>query len=763
MPQRLVVPLLLGVLSGGLEARFIEHKERHLGPTGMFGKTSPTDITVTKVEEGSPASGRVEVGDVIVEAGGRVFKDATRKQLAAAIDEAESTGVLNLRLKDGRSVELPLEKIGSFSETAPFDCPKTDAMITRAAEHLLETRKFGRGDMNIGLLGLLATGEQKYIEVVRDVLHEAEWAKPDVNLSLEKYARTAWGWGYQTLLLAEYYLLTGDEKVRPALKTYAVAIAKGRDAAGLWGHGMATYDLNNGEAHGRLPGYAVMNQSSLPCFLSVLLADKAGIKDPEITACIEQTGCFYREFIGRGTLPYGVHDPNAKSYNNNGMSGLAAVAFGVQKHEEGARFFSRMSAAAHDTMETGHTGHFFNQMWTGLGANLAGPETTTAFFEKTRWLHIMNRSWQGGFTYDCSGYPNPIFSYRGLSDTGSHLLNLCLGRRKLVITGRELDPSLWLDGEDVDAVIGLPDLDTKSKSDEDLLALFGHPMPKVRVEAVWTLRSREHSLGEAIARMAREGSALERESAIGYFGYGCPTELALPMKDALMGMLRDSEEEWRMRALAAYSLCWMGEAAYPAFNDMLSLLVADKPSDPLGLIDKDLGRSLNSLAPNPFEAGLVKDKPLFYSAVEKLLAHKRADARNSGMKLITHMPIEDFSEVGELVAHIIEDQDRSYHSYHNLGAKTEAISLLGSLGVEGGMEAAMATLDEETGKFGFKVRMLMTVLPKYGAHAKPLLPKLKEMNIGGRFEKPWQAMIKSIEEAPDSGEMLSFDEAMKGE
>ncbi|MGB1128595.1 MAG: DUF6288 domain-containing protein [Haloferula sp.] len=756
----LILFLALGGLST-LEARFIEHKERHLGPTGMTGKTSPKDITVTKIAEGSPADGKVKVGDVIVAAGGVPFKDQTRKQLAGAIDEAESTGVLKLKMKDGREVDLAMEKIGSFSDTAPLDCPKTDAMITRAADHLVASGKFGRGDMNIGLLGLLATGEEKYIKVVRDVLHQAAWAKPDVSLSLDTYARTAWGWGYQTLLLAEYYLLTGDEYVKPALKTYATAIAKGRDAAGLWGHGMATYDLNGGQPHGRLPGYAVMNQSSLPCFLSVLLADKAGIKDPEITACIEQTSGFYREFIGKGTLPYGVHDPNMKSYNNNGMSGLAAVAFGVQQDKRGARFFSRMSAASHNTMETGHTGHFFNQMWTGLGANLAGPETTVSFFGKTRWLHIMNRTWDGGYVYDCSGYPNAIFSYRGLSDTGSHLLNLCLGRKKLVITGRELDESLWLKGSEVDSVISLADLDVKLKSDEELLALFGHEMPKVRVEALWTLRARDHKLGPAIRELVTSGDGLARETAIGYYGYGCEKEKALTMKDALASILRNPEESFAIRGRAAYSLCWMGPAAYPVHADMLKLLVADKPSDPLQMIDKEIGRSLVILAPNPYEAGLVKDKALFYSAVEKLLSHKRSDGRDAGMKLIAHMPIEDFPEVGERVAHIIADQDRTYHSYHNMGAKTEAIGLLGSLNIEGGMEAAMATLDEKTGKYGFKIRMLMAVLPKYGSNAKPLLPKLKEMAPAGRFEKPWAAMIKSIEEAPPQPEMLTMEEAMK--
>lgn len=85
-----------------------------------------------------------------------------------------------------------------------------------------------------------------------------------------------WAWGYTNLLLAGYFLLTKDDYVLPALETYSVALAEGRDAAGLWGHRVANPENNRGQLHGRLPGYAVMNQSSLSCFTSLLLAGKCG-------------------------------------------------------------------------------------------------------------------------------------------------------------------------------------------------------------------------------------------------------------------------------------------------------------------------------------------------------------------------------------------------------------------------------------------------------------------------------------------------------
>jgi hypothetical protein len=755
-------------VSHAAHARFIEHKEHHLGPTGLFGVTSPKDIKITKVLAGSPADGKINVGDVIVAAGGVAFKKSTRQQLADAIDLAETKkakGVLTLTLKGGKKVNLQLKVLGSYSDTAPQDCLKTDAIITQAADYLVKSKKFGRGNMNIGLLGLLATGEQKYIDVVKDAIHEAKWAKPDIELSLQGTYK-AWFWGYTNLLLCEYYLLTGDKYVLPAIKAYSVAIAQGRDAAGLWGHRMADPEINRGQLHGRHYGYGIMNQSSLPLFISLQLADKCGIKHREIQGGIKQTHAFYNSFIGRGTLPYGVHDPYSKSYNNNGMSGSAAVALSLYGNKRGAAFFSRMSAAAHNVMETGHTGHFFNQLWTGLGASLAGPETATAFFQKTRWLHTLNRTWDGNFTYDGCAYPKGSFKYgAGMSSAGSHLLNYCLARRKLYITGRDADRSIWLKGKEVGDTIALPEMDIKSKSDADLLALFAHPMPPVRVQAVWTLRARKHKLVDSIRKMVTKGTYKEKLSACGYFGYKCPPETARPSMDDLASVMRDARKSSRIHGTAAWALCWFGEPAHKYYNDMLKVVVADESDDPFAALDETAGKSLNVLCPDPYKAGLVTDKKLFYAAVIKLLEHKRQSARGSGMSMIINMPLEDFHIVADEVMHIVEDKDLTYHSYHNpMAAMGKGLVVLANLNIDGGIDAAFKIMNAKAGKWGFKVRMIMSVLPKYGANAKPALAKLKAdprwKNIEkGRFGGAWRAMVKTIESSTETRKMMSVKEA----
>ena len=122
-----ILLLATALLGGTVDAQHFEHKEHHLGPTGLFGVTSPADIKITKVEAGSPADGKIKVGDVIVAAGGTPFKEITRRQLADAIDQAETgqaKGVLTLTLKDGRKVDLQLKVLGSYSDTAPLPLPQ---------------------------------------------------------------------------------------------------------------------------------------------------------------------------------------------------------------------------------------------------------------------------------------------------------------------------------------------------------------------------------------------------------------------------------------------------------------------------------------------------------------------------------------------------------------------------------------------------------------------------------------------------------------
>jgi hypothetical protein len=235
--------------------------------------------------------------------------------------------------------------------------------------------------------------------------------------------------------------------------------------------------------------------------------------------------------------------------------------------------------------------------------------------------------------------------------------------------------------------------------------------------------------------------------------------------DDLASVMRDARKSSRIHGTAAWALCWFGEPAHKYYNDMLKVVVADESDDPFAALDETAGKSLNVLCPDPYKAGLVTDKKLFYAAVIKLLEHKRQSARGSGMSMIINMPLEDFHIVADEVMHIVEDKDLTYHSYHNpMAAMGKGLVVLANLNIDGGIDAAFKIMNAKAGKWGFKVRMIMSVLPKYGANAKPALAKLKAdprwKNIEkDRFGGAWRAMVKTIESSTETRKMMSVKEA----
>jgi len=734
-----------------------------LGPTGLLGTISKKTIKVTKVAKGSPADGKIKVGDQIIGVGAAKFAKDVRRELAEAIDVAETrkaAGKLTLILKGNRKVDLQLTVLGSYSRTAPYNCPKSEAIIRRAADYLVKSGKASQGCLNVGMLGLLATGEQKYIDVAGKLIKGAKWAKPNVNdltavIKGDKdMGYVGWYWGYNLITLSEYYLLTGDKSVLPAIKAYAVALARGQDAGGIWGHRMATEKRN-----GRLPGYAQINQPSMTCFMGMLLAQKCGIKDPDLARGIEKTHAFYASFIGRGAFNYGVHGPNTKTYNNNGTSATGALCMSIKGNREGAKFFSQLSATSYDGLETGHATYWFNVAWTPLGANVSGPEVTRQFFRKSRWLQTMYRSWDGSFTF--AGDANPKMG----NQSGVALLVYCLPRRALYITGKNADKSIWLKGRAATDAVELSKTDYKSKTVDELLKLINHPIPQVRRGAGWQLNDKRQELISTYKKFLKNGTRFEKEAAIGAFGYWCPQEVRLPQMDNIGAVLRDPTENPWVRAAAAGALCHFGKPAYKYYNDMVKMVIEDEPGDIFGDIDWEVGKSINTLCKNPFEAGLVKDKNMHYKAALKLVDNKRQHVRADGLRMLAGIPLEDFHLVADKVMHVIKDKDPTYHSYHSPGGPIgAAVTVFANLNIKEGMQQTVDVLDMESGKWAFKLRMVLSTLPKYGANAKPFLEKLKadprlKTIEKGRFAGAWRAMVKAIEGDKSPRKLITFEEA----
>ncbi len=752
------------IASGTLQAK--EESHHLLGPTGLFGNAGKKDIKVSKVDKGSPADGKIKPGDVIIGVNGAKFSADPRREWAAAVDQSEGkamNGRFALELKGNKTVELQLKALGDFSDSAPADCPKTKALVTACADALIANEKELKNDsLAIGWLGLMATGEQKYLDVVKAKLPQQEWAKPDreklmaiVNGEASGYV--AWNWGYDLIALSEYHLLTGDKSVLPAIEAYAIALSKGQDVAGTWGHRMISPGRD-----GRLPGYSHINQPSLSCFIGLALARKCGIKDPVLDKAIAKCQGFFNTFTGKGTIPYGVHDPNSRDFNNNGMSGSAAIAMSLCGDTKAAKFFSRQVATDYDRLETGHASYFFNVLWSPLGANVAGPEVTREYHKRSRWLYTLYRSWDGSFTHDGNGH-------KSLATSGALLLNYCTPRKVLHITGKGADASIWAKGEEVLAVINQSKIDYAKLSNDDLIALLDHDAPQIQRRAQWTLREREGDFLAKLEGLIRSGNDRQKSNAIGFFGYQCPPELAEPRMALIGEVLRDPKQSIDVRASAANAVCWHQPHAKTYFEDILRLVLAEK-SDEFGLIEQGLASSLLVASKDPFADGLVKDKALFYEAVRRLSHNPRQGARGDAMTLIRNMPAGDFPLVADDVKRVALNRDPASHSYHNPGQTlVPACELLARLGIKEGPEWALQVMQTKDGKGSFKATAVTAALKAYGAYSKDVVEQIKANEemlktlSNGRWAKNWTDTLKAIEKGDKPAPaLIPFDEAKKG-
>jgi len=364
---------------------------------GHKGNTSKSrEILIKSVEAGSPADGVLQAYDIILgaaagSASAKEFMTDARLDLAKAITAAESKlAGGNLRLlvwRDGetRQVLVKLKVMDDYSDTAPFDCDKSFQVVADAADYLAgRMHADGFKDMTgaTNAMLLFACENDKYLDHVR---RSAMRMGP--NHTINDAGHESWRWGYCNLFLCEYYLATGDKRVLPTIEGYCKVIADGQCNPGTWGH-KAVPDR-------KPPGYGSLNQAGLICFMSLVLGYECGVEfDGDV---IKRSIEFYGGYAGKGGIPYGDHPP----YNNatsNGKNGSAAVVFNMLGAEPSAQWFARLCCSANlGAFEGGHTGNYFNQTWSPLGASLAGRENYQKFMGRFNSYRDLARRWDGSF------------------------------------------------------------------------------------------------------------------------------------------------------------------------------------------------------------------------------------------------------------------------------------------------------------------------------------------------------------------------------
>ncbi len=741
-----------------------------LGATGARGwvwsrnvgggseNTDARQILITEIAQGSPADGVLKEGDVVTGINGQAFGGDARRLFAQAVTEAEKEtngGVLKLaRWRAGKAedVQLTLQVLGTYTPTAPYGCAKSRRIFEQGCAAIAKRGlkdQDGKvqisieNDMNaLALLAMVASGREEYRPLVAEYAHKVAECRPDPG------DLPSWAYAYNTLFLAEYALATRDEAVMAGLRRLSLEIARGASGVGTWGHGFV-------QPSGILGGYGCMNQIGVPLTLAMVLAREAGVKDPDLDNTITKASGFLRQWVNKGAIPYGDHEP-WPWHDDNGKCSSAAVLFDLLGDREAAAFYSRMGTAAYAERESGHCGNYFNILWALPGVSRCGPAATAAYFKETSWYYDMARGWDG--SVDFVGFPGED-SFNGWDCTGSYLLGYALPLKSLYLTGRKPGAAPVLSPEEVTETItagcGFTFQTTESKEwyaerkTEELMAGLSSWSPAVRLRSSQALSRRD---GDFLPRILTLLDSHDPNSR-----YGACEALAKlgpradPAAPRVRALLNDGDP-W-LRMLAARTLAHMGPGVRAAaVPDLLRAALIKNPNDRRRRLVGEVGKALFAFMPGTNEPTPILsesldgvDRTLLHAALKEVLANE--DGLIRGLSAGVY-PMLSANDVRALLPDIVAATRKNAPSgeMFRMDIRWAGLNLLARFKIREGMGLCVDLMNEFD--WGCELEQCARPLRKYGGAAKEMVPRLRETIVATR---------KAIEAEPWNGERWNKD------
>jgi Family of unknown function (DUF6288)/HEAT repeats len=777
-----------------------------MGPTGArvwvwadrktIVSDGATQICVIKLDANSPASGKLEAGDVILGAAGgkppAPFVKNARSEVAQAITDAEieeNKGQLNLlvwRMGNTSTVTLTLPVMGAFSTTSPAHCEKTRNVVDQIATRIVKGRLKETGIPDyVNALGLLATGEEKYLPALKTFAHDI--APPGTKVELSEIQ--TWVLAYKMIFLAEYYAATKDDHVLPALTEIATKMAMGRSSVGTWGHrigGVVSSPWSNGGASFRVAsGYGGMNSVGIPVTIGLVLAQKCGIRNKEIDEAVRVSADFLRYFAEKGCVPYGDHEPYMGSFDDNGKNSMAAVLFDLLGEKEVASYFTAMTMASVREREDGHTGPYFSIVWGGLGAACGGEEATGAYMKDMRWYYELMRQPGGVARYQpvlCGGQEMGAYGKSPTwSTAGAALMHYCAPRKKIYLTGKggRTNPPM-AEAQIHDCLRVCLKNFYKDCTADELIKLLEHRLPVTRRRAAVELGNRTEDVVPQLIAMLDSPDRNARYGACEGLRYAGRN--SADAADALIAKALASDD---------YTLRYYGVLAFGKPNDsqgfgsmakragpaLLKLAATDDlKSDPMRKLQATVAMVLTYSGSAKKFAGVypngkgleTMDRNLLYPAIRSFFTNPNGGAREAGSDICGILKENELEELWEDVYQAALGQAPSGDQFAG-GARKDGLALLVKYRFKEGMDVIMHNIrNPRHGTRTFNP-ILVDMLKAYGTHAKPLVPviretirsKISEKQAGDAYFEDLEKKYRAIETSTETPELRSIAQDRK--
>ncbi len=730
----------------------------NLGPTGARGwiytdgyeTTDARQILVTKIDKGSPADGVLKLKDVILGVGGSKFSYDPRTEFGKAITAAEaSKGKLELEVwRNGKTAKktIKLQALKAYSDTAPFNCHKSKRIFEQGCNALakqMQARPNGNGIIrSLDTLALLSSGRREFLPIIKK---QVQWASKYSDV--EGRSLNCWFYGPINLLLAEYTLATGDKTYVKDMRRISLEICAGQSRVGSWGHRFS-------KPNGNLQGYGMMNAPGLPMIMSLVLAQKAGVTDPEVADAIDRSTKLMRFYAGKGCVPYGDHEPWMKTHDDNGKNGIAALLFNSMGEKETAEYFSRMSVCSYGgERDLGHTGNYFNVCWAMPAVALSGPNASGAWMEEFGWYYDLARRWDG--TYVSQGQTIAKHDkFKNWSSTGSMLLAYAQQHRKLYITGKVDDVVPHVSEKEAASLIEdgsgysrhHSDHIYADKSDKELLKALGSWSPIVRERAAERLKKSKENYLPSIAKMMKRNlhsklGACQYLSKIG--------SRAQPAVPALRKFLKD-DNLW-LRINAAQALAATGTAGRVAIPELLEMLATGPTAeDPRNMQQRYLSFVLFDRGRGMLKRSLDGvDKDALYKAVRAGLTNEGGRARSMIALVYKQLSYEEIKPLLPAIYQATIEPAPSGIMFAD-GVRLSGLELLAKHRIKEGIPLCVELIG--MGRWGLSKRVptCLKALEAYGGAAKSEIPNLKTyheyLTTKDRQSDKDKEMIKRIDQ-----------------
>jgi hypothetical protein len=392
-----------------------------------------------------------------------------------------------------------------------------------------------------------------------------------------------------------------------------------------------------------------------------------------------------------------------------------------------------MAIASHgNERDYGHTGNFWNILWSMPGVAQSGPNATGAWMEEFgAWYFDLARESDGTFGYQ--GPPELVHNgYKGWDCTGMYLLAYAMPLKKISLTGKGENHVPQISMVEAKSIIedgrGWTRRDRTSFYDalttDELIARLGNWSPVVPQRAAEALARRNDNVMDRLIGM------LDAKDL--YTRYGACRAIRMQKvrgAQAMPALLETfkSDDLW-LRILSAEALAGIGEPAKSAAPEMLERLTQSDPkNDPRSMEQRYLSFALFSKGSGLLSQSLKGvDRDLLHKAVRAGLKNDDGKARGSFVTVYDNLTFEEIKPLLPAILEAVIERSPSGIMFSD-NIRTKGLQLLAKHHIAEAMPLCIDIMDiERWGKNG-RIMGCLKALECYQGAAKPALPRLLEL------------------------------------